>query len=76
MAECSLEIERNTMPRTNELALLGDIGATNARLGRLQNGALGPVEWMAAAQFARFAPPVSRGTESILSAAARRTLLA
>src|SRR5436309_7561771 len=39
---------------TDELVLLGDIGATNARLALFKDGALGPVEWMAAAEFAQF----------------------
>ena len=61
------------MSRTNELALLGDIGATNARLGLFHNGALGPVEWMAAAQFAHFAEAVEaflikRGRPAVSSA--------
>ena len=38
----------------NELVLLGDIGATNARLGLFKDGALGPVEWMAAAEYGQF----------------------
>src|SRR6266571_2965920 len=41
-------------PMANELVLLGDIGATNARLGLFKDGALGPVEWMAAAEYAQF----------------------
>jgi glucokinase len=41
-------------PMANELVLLGDIGATNARLGLFKNGALGPVEWMAAAEYGQF----------------------
>jgi glucokinase len=41
-------------PMANELVLVGDIGATNARLALLKDGALGPVEWMAAAQYAQF----------------------
>jgi glucokinase len=38
--------------------LLGDIGATNARLALLSDGVLGPVEWFAVAQFARFGDAV------------------
>ena len=38
----------------NELLLLGDIGATNARLALFKDGALGPVEWLAAAEFPQF----------------------
>jgi len=41
-------------PMANELVLLGDIGATNARLGLFKDGALGPVEWMAAAEYGQF----------------------
>src|SRR5262245_17722382 len=40
--------------------LLGDIGATNARLALLSNGALGPIEWFTVAEFARFADVVDR----------------
>jgi glucokinase len=42
----------------SELVLLGDIGATNARLGLLKDGELGPVEWMAAAEYAQFSDAV------------------
>ena len=38
----------------NESVLLGDIGATNARFALFRDGALGPVEWMAGAQYAQF----------------------
>ena len=41
-------------PMANELVLLGDIGATNARLALFKDGALGPVEWMPAAEYAQF----------------------
>ena len=37
-----------------EHVLLGDIGATNARLALLSNGLLGPIEWFTVAEFARF----------------------
>src|SRR3977135_977697 len=37
-----------------EQLLLGDIGATNARLALLSNGVLGPIEWFTVAEFARF----------------------
>ena len=57
----------------DDLVLLGDIGATNARLALYRNGALGPVEWMAAAQFAHFAEAVEaflikRGRPAVSSA--------
>jgi glucokinase len=42
----------------NELQLLGDIGATNARFGLLKDGTLGPVEWMTAAEYAQFSDAV------------------
>src|SRR5690242_6408006 len=35
-------------------ALLGDIGATNARFALLSNGAIGPVKTFRVADFARF----------------------
>jgi glucokinase len=41
-------------PMADELVLLGDIGATNARLALFKDGALGPVEWMPAAEYAQF----------------------
>ena len=41
-----------------EHVLLGDIGATNARLALLSNGVLGPVENFTVAEFARFADVV------------------
>jgi glucokinase len=41
-----------------EHTLLGDIGATNARLALLSNGVLGPIEWFAVADFARFTDAV------------------
>jgi glucokinase len=37
-----------------EHVLLGDIGATNARLALMSKGHLGPIEWFTVAQFARF----------------------
>jgi len=39
--------------------LLGDIGATNARLALLSNGAIGPIEWFRVAEFERFGDAVS-----------------
>lgn len=38
--------------------LLGDIGATNARLALLSNGVLGPINWLAVAEFPRFTDAV------------------
>ena len=38
----------------NDLVLLGDIGATNARLALFKNNVLGPVEWLTAAEYAQF----------------------
>ncbi len=42
----------------NQSVLLGDIGATNARFALFRDGALGAVEWMAAAQYAEFSDAV------------------
>jgi glucokinase len=42
------------MDSSPERVLLGDIGATNARLALLSNGILGPIEWFTVAEFARF----------------------
>src|SRR5207247_3390452 len=47
-------VEPNANAMANESVLLGDIGATNARLALFKDGALGPVEWMAAAEYAQF----------------------
>jgi len=41
-------------PMADKQVLLGDIGATNARLALFKDGALGPVEWMAADEYAQF----------------------
>jgi glucokinase len=46
------------MGSSPERTLLGDIGATNARLALLSDGVVGPVEWFAVAQFARFGDAV------------------
>jgi glucokinase len=46
------------MGSSPEHMLLGDIGATNARLALLSNGVLGPVEWFTVADFARFTDAV------------------
>jgi Glucokinase len=42
------------MGSSPEYALLGDIGATNARLALLSKGLLGPIERFTVAEFARF----------------------
>jgi glucokinase len=42
------------MGSSPEYALLGDIGATNARLALLSDGVLGPIERFTVAEFARF----------------------
>ena len=42
-----------------EHMLLGDIGATNARLALLSNGAVGPISWFDVAEFPRFADAVN-----------------
>src|SRR5262245_33062866 len=47
-----------TMGSSPEYVLLGDIGATNARLALLSKGLLGPIEWFTVAEFARFADAV------------------
>jgi glucokinase len=46
------------MNSSPEHVLLGDIGATNARLALLSNGVLGPIEWFTVAEFARFTDAV------------------
>jgi glucokinase len=43
--------------------LLGDIGATNARLALMSNGRLGPIEWFTVAEFARFTDAVDAFVE-------------
>src|SRR5207247_6229543 len=45
-------------PMANGIILFGDIGATNARFGLFAQRALGPVEWMPAAEFAHFSDAV------------------
>ena len=42
-----------------EHMLLGDIGATNARLALLSNGVLGPISWFTVAEFPRFTDAVN-----------------
>ena len=42
----------------HEHMLLGDIGATNARLALLSDGTLGPIEYFAVAEFAQFTDAV------------------
>jgi len=44
---------------SHEHILLGDIGATNARLALLSNGVLGPIKVLTVAEFPRFADAVS-----------------
>jgi glucokinase len=46
------------MGSSPEHMLLGDIGATNARLALLSNGVLGPIDWFTVAEFARFTDAV------------------
>src|SRR5947209_15124263 len=46
------------MHSSPEHVLLGDIGATNARLALLSSGVLGPIEWFTVAEFARFSDAV------------------
>jgi glucokinase len=46
------------MGSSPEYVLLGDIGATNARLALLSKELLGPIEWFTVAEFARFADAV------------------
>jgi glucokinase len=46
------------MASSPEHLLLGDIGATNARLALLSDGVLGPIEWFTVADFARFSDAV------------------
>ncbi|HKA57960.1 MAG TPA: glucokinase [Gemmatimonadales bacterium] len=47
-----------TMGSPPEYVLLGDIGATNARLALLSKGLLGSIEWFTVAEFARFADAI------------------
>lgn len=47
------------MAFAREHLLLGDIGATNARFALVSNGALGPINWFAVAEFPRFADAVN-----------------
>lgn len=44
---------------SHEHILLGDIGATNARLALLSNGVLGPIDCLTVAEFSRFTDAVS-----------------
>src|SRR5262245_62410848 len=46
------------MGSSPEYVLLGDIGATNARLALLSKGLLGSIEWFTVAEFARFADAI------------------
>ena len=47
------------MGSSHEHLLLGDIGATNARLALLSDGVLGPISWFAVADFPRFTDAVA-----------------
>ena len=47
------------MDFSHEHLLLGDIGATNARLALLSNGVLGPINWFTVADFPQFTDAVS-----------------
>ena len=47
------------MGRSHEHVLLGDIGATNARLAILSDGVLGPIKYFSVAEFPRFADVVN-----------------
>jgi glucokinase len=44
---------------SHEHMLLGDIGATNARLALLSNGILGPIKCLTVSEFSRFTDAVS-----------------
>ena len=46
------------MGSSPEHMLLGDIGATNARLALLSDGVVGPIDWFTVAEFARFGDAV------------------
>jgi glucokinase len=46
------------MSSSHEHLLLGDIGATNARLALLSDGVLGPISWFTVADFPRFTDAV------------------
>jgi glucokinase len=49
-----------------EIALLGDIGATNARFALLADGVLGPVEWIEVARYSQFAEAIGAFLQSQL----------
>jgi glucokinase len=49
-----------------EIALLGDIGATNARFALLADGVLGPVEWIEVARYSQFAEAIGDFLQSQL----------
>jgi glucokinase len=53
------------------VALLGDIGATNARFALLADGVLGPVKWIEVARYPQFADAI----ENVLSAQFDRRLV-
>jgi glucokinase len=46
------------MTASSEIALLGDIGATNARFALLTEGVLGPIKWIEVARYPKFADAV------------------
>jgi glucokinase len=48
---------RSMIPRS-EIALLGDIGATNARFAILADGVLGAVQWFEVARYAQLADAI------------------
>jgi glucokinase len=47
------------MTASAEIALLGDIGATNARFALLRDGVLGPITWMKVAAYPLFAKAIA-----------------
>jgi glucokinase len=49
---------------SHEPILLGDIGATNARLALLSNGVLGPINWFRVSEFPRFSDAVQAFLEA------------
>jgi glucokinase len=50
-----------------EIALLGDIGATNARFALVTDGVLGPVAWLEVARYSHFAEAIGDFLQSQLS---------
>jgi glucokinase len=62
-----LPVSTHTPPRTgifvtgqaiDQITLLGDIGATNARFAMLTAGVLGPVKWINVARYSQFADAI------------------